>query len=300
MRATIPCASAHFPLESPGRNEVRRRVRARAAPKAQPARKRSGKRTAGTGELWRGAGPGYGNRRHGTTDSALRPARRRRRAHGRLRRLGHARQLRLADRGTPRGAPRRRHVRRLAHVHRSTCAAPASARLPARLLANDVGQAHGSPARRSTAACCDRARRRHRRPDRLLPGRQVVPAGRQCGHARQGYRLAASEHAKPIRRRRRAAARPRDDRGAGSERARKSRQRHGAGRRARAAAASSAPFSASTCDACSSRAPATRARTAGRSCCPPRGRGVSGTRCAPPASARAGSARATRCGSRRA
>ena len=35
-----------------------RRVRARAAPKAQPARKRSGTRTAGTGDLWRAAREG--------------------------------------------------------------------------------------------------------------------------------------------------------------------------------------------------------------------------------------------------
>ena len=78
------------------------------------------------------------------------------RPHGRLRRLGHAGQLRLADRGAPRGAPRRGHVRRLAHVRdrRARCT---RARVFLRNAARERRrQAHGLPARRSTAACSTR------------------------------------------------------------------------------------------------------------------------------------------------
>src|SRR6185437_10315061 len=52
----------------------------------------------------------------GTTDAALQAAPGTRRAHGGLRRLGHAGPVQLADRRAPRRAPRRRRVRRLAHV----------------------------------------------------------------------------------------------------------------------------------------------------------------------------------------
>ena len=112
-----------------------------------------------------------------------------RRAHGRLRRLGHAGPLRLADRGAPRGAPRRRHVRRLAHVRRRparrrACATSCAACSPT------TSPSSRSPARRSTLHA-ERARRRDRRPDRLLPGRAVVPPGRQRRHARQGPRVDA-------------------------------------------------------------------------------------------------------------
>ena len=64
-----------------------------------------------------------------------------------------------------------------------------------RLLANDVAKL--TRAGQGTLFMhAARRRRRHRRPDRLLPERPVVSHGRQCGHARQGPRLAA-----PARRR---------------------------------------------------------------------------------------------------
>src|SRR5256885_13148145 len=52
----------------------------------------------------------------GKTDPAFRAAPGAGRAHRRLRRLGHAGAVQLADRRAPRGAPRRRRVRRVAHV----------------------------------------------------------------------------------------------------------------------------------------------------------------------------------------
>src|SRR5205807_8032540 len=54
----------------------------------------------------------------GTTDRVIQAAPGARRPHGRLRRLGHAGAVQLADRRAPRRAPRRGRVRRLAHVHR--------------------------------------------------------------------------------------------------------------------------------------------------------------------------------------
>src|SRR5579871_2042969 len=57
-------------------------------------------------------------RAHAAEDSAVRAPSRARRAHRRFRRLGHAAALWLADRRAPRGAARRRHVRRLAHAGR--------------------------------------------------------------------------------------------------------------------------------------------------------------------------------------
>ncbi len=53
-----------------------------------------------------------------TTNPAIRPAPEARRQDRRLRRLGHAAAVRLADRGAPCRAPRRRRLRRLAHVRR--------------------------------------------------------------------------------------------------------------------------------------------------------------------------------------
>ena len=67
----------------------------------------------------------------GKTDPAIPAAPGARRPHRRLRRLGHAGAVQLADRRAPRGAPRRGRVRRLAHVrHRPQ--GRAGARLPAR------------------------------------------------------------------------------------------------------------------------------------------------------------------------
>ena len=77
------------------------------------------------------------------------------------------------------------------------------------------------------------AGQRHRRPDRLFPARGLLPPGRQRGHGGQGHRLVPQAHrgarAGPGAH---AARRPRDDRGAGPERAREglagaSRQRGG-------------------------------------------------------------------------
>ena len=155
-----------------------RREAGNGPPKAQPARKRSGKRTAAPDGLWRAASQGahrrgavpasgarslrsqdrgavgrrgppplfFGflrGRLDGLAHTALRDARRRRRPHGRLRRLGHAGQLRLADRGASRRAARRRHVRRLAHVRRRP-ARRSRARVPAAAARQRRRQAHGA------------------------------------------------------------------------------------------------------------------------------------------------------------
>ncbi len=300
-------------------------------PKAQPARKRSGKRTAAPDGLWRAAPQGAHRRgaapasRHpisqvtgqrggrssrdlppffwflpevripmGQRTPLYRHARRRRRAHGRFRRLGHAGQLRLADRGAPRGAPRRRHVRRLAHVRRR----PARRRVRdflRRLLANDVAKldAAGQGALLVHAA---RERRRHRRPDRLLHARRVVPHGRQRRHARQGSRLAARAGG-AVRRRRRAAHRSRDDRGAGPERAREGRAACSTDSVAHAALALQ-PFFGVEAGAVVRRAH--RLHRRGRLGDHAAGRAGAALwdACAAPASRPAASARATRCASR--
>ena len=130
----------------------------RGAVPAQPAPDLSGHRTEGrrvveARRLFFGR---YAcGSRMGLAHTALRHACRRRRPHGRFRRLGHAGRLRLADRGAPRGAPRRRHVRRLAHVRRRPARRP-RARVPAAAARERRRQAHASPARRSTRACCAR------------------------------------------------------------------------------------------------------------------------------------------------
>ncbi len=132
---------------------------------------------------------GTGNSSHGIAHTAFRYPRRGRRPHRRLRRLGHARQLRLADRGAPRRAPRRRHVRRLAHVRGRPARRP-RARLPAPPARERRRQADA--ARQGALFLhAARPRRRDRRPDRLLHERPVVPHGRQRRHARQGPRVAA-------------------------------------------------------------------------------------------------------------
>ena len=61
----------------------------------------------------------------------------------------------------------------------------------------------------------------HRRPDRLLPARGPLPDRRQRRHGRQGHRVAGQASARTrARSAPHAADRPRDDRGAGTERAR--------------------------------------------------------------------------------
>ena len=220
-----------------------------------------------------------GKQEHGSENSTLRNARRSRGAHRRLRRLGHAGQLRLPDRGTPRRASRRRHVRRLAHVRRRP-ARRARARLPAPAAGQRRRQADraGQGALLLHAA---RKRRRHRRPDRLLPRRPVLPPGRECRHARQGHRLAARARGR-LRSRGRAALRPRDDRGAGPQR--EAEGRHAARRGPRRPCARPRHlFRHGRRPTGSSHAPDTRARTAGRSFCPRAKRPISGRGCAEPA-----------------
>ena len=92
----------------------------------------------------------------GQTHTFIRPARRARRPHGRLRRLGHAGQLRLADRGAPRGAPRRRHLRRVTHVCDRRRAVPRVREFFSQAHRQRRRQAHYVRARRCTAACSTR------------------------------------------------------------------------------------------------------------------------------------------------
>ena len=99
------------------------------------------------------------------------------------------------------------------------------------------------------------------------------------------------------RRRRRAAARPRDDRGTGPERAREGDAPLPAGGRARRRQRS-ALLRRGLRRVVRRRAPATPARTDSKSRCPRRRRGVLDRSCARPGSPPAVSARATRCGSR--
>ena len=172
-------------------------------------------------------------------------ARRRRRAHGRFRRLGHAGQLRLADRGAPRRAPRRRHVRRLAHAASSTCAAPACAT--------------------SCAGCSPTTSTSSRTPGKALYSCMLSDDGGviddlivyfmrddffrlvvNAGTARQGHRLDAAQHAAPFGVDVEPRARSGDDRRAGPERAREG-VRSAARSAARAARALNWPFAAG-CD----------------------------------------------------
>ena len=103
-----------------------------------------------------------------------------------------------------------------------------------RLLANDVGRLT-APGKALYSCMLQARRRRHRRPDRLLPRREVVPRGRQCRHGRQGPRLDQGAR-EADRRRGRAAARPRDDRGPGPECAREDDAAAAGGSRAAAGA----------------------------------------------------------------
>ena len=201
---------------------------------------------------------------HGQANSSLRHARRLRREDRRLRRLGHAGGLRLADRGAPCSAPRRRHVRCLAHVpgrcRRRRCArVPQATRRKQRRQADAVRQG-------AVRLHAERRRRRHRRSHHLLPARRLVPRRRQCIDGREGPGV----DGKGAARRRlqaddQAAARSGHDRRAGAERTRQvlagsardeSRDRRpGTVLRRRGRANSS------------SHAPATPAKTASRSCC---------------------------------
>ena len=233
-------------------------------------------------------------------DPAPRRPPRRRRAHGRFRRLGHAGPLRLADRGAPRGA------RAMPACSTSrTCAPSTSNGAGARdflryALANNVdkltvpGKALYSCLLRPDGGVLDDLIVYFLRED-------FFRHRRQRGDRGQGHRvvraslLAERAPASALC----AARRSRDDRRAGAARARQglagaARQRSRERRRSRRSM-SREPHGRR----CSSRAPATPARTDSRSSLPaaraaalwPRLRG--GRRARP-----AGWARATRCGSR--
>src|SRR6185437_9673482 len=139
-----------------------------------------------------------------------------RRADGRFRWLGHADQLRLADRGASRGASRCRHVRCLAH-DRGRPAWRACARLPAAPAGQQCRQAQGAR-QGAVFVHAERARWRGRRSDRVFPRRGTLPAGGQCRHPRQGPGL-DREAGHPVRGAGEGAPRVRDDRGARSARA---------------------------------------------------------------------------------
>ena len=234
------------------------------------------------------------------TDPAQRRAPRRRRAHGRLRRLGHAGQLRLADRRAPRGAPRRRAC--------STCRTCASSTSRARgardflryALANNVDKLKDA-GQGAVLVPAARGRRRARRPHRLLPARGFLPARRQRRHRGQGHRVAA--RAARASTRRSSTLTPRADLAMiavqGPERAREGLA--GAARqRGRDVGAQAVPRAFAQCGRrSSSRAPATPARTASRSCVPA-ARAPSAVECARRRGrrSRAASARATRCASK--
>ena len=111
-------------------------------------------------------------------DAPQRRAPRRRRAHGRFRRLGHAGQLRLADRGAPRGAPRLRASSTSrtcwwwtsrARGARTSCAA----RSPTTSTSSQV------PGKALYSCMLNDVRRRDRRPHRLLLPRRLLPPGGQ-------------------------------------------------------------------------------------------------------------------------
>src|SRR6266513_1822750 len=98
----------------------------------------SGHRTEGWQAPWReGVAPAafFVWRICGKTDPAFQAAPGAGRPHRRLRRLGHAGAVQLADRRAPRGAPRGRRVRRVAHV----CRGPAW-RARARVAAAAAGE----------------------------------------------------------------------------------------------------------------------------------------------------------------
>ena len=99
-----------------------------------------------------------------------------------------------------------------------------------RLLANDVAKLT-TPGQGAVQLHAQRGRRRHRRPHRLLPDRELVPRRGQRRHSRQGPRLDAQTRA-AVRRRADRARRSRDARGARTECARES-GRAAAGRTSR-------------------------------------------------------------------
>ena len=254
-RATIPCAQVRFPLESRAvAKRSCRRVRARAAPKAQPARKRSGTRTAGTGELWRvahagppkGSGTGIdpvpnlsgfrteGRRAWWPAALFLRPSRLRVSRMGRrtpLYDLHVAAGARMVDFGgwdmpVAYGSQIEEHhaVRRDAGMfdvsHMCAVDLRGAGVRPLLLRCSPTTSAASTAPGKALYSCM-------LRPDggviddliACFIDETLVPAGRQRRHRRQGPRLDQGAR-EADRRRGRAAARPRDDRRAGTECAR--------------------------------------------------------------------------------
>src|SRR5438067_1679060 len=123
----------------------------------------------------------------GTTDRVIQAAPGARRPHGRLRRLGHAGAVQLADRRAPRRAPRRGRVRRLAHVHRRLEGREGAG--PPRAAARQRRDEAQNARQGALQLHAERARRRHRRPHRVLPRGELVPRGGECLDARQGPAL---------------------------------------------------------------------------------------------------------------
>jgi len=200
-------------------------------------------------------------------------SRRRRRPHGRLRRLGHAGQLRVADRGAPR-------VRRDAGMFDVShmCVVDLRARACADYLRRLLATTWPAHAERQGALLVHaaRARRSDRRPDRLLPGRPVVPHGRERRHraTRTSSGCARTPAASGDGRARFDLA---IDRGAGPN------ARSGAAPCSNPNSAAPGPrignfFGRRARPWFRRCAPATRARTAGRSCCRPTARPSPGLR----------------------
>src|SRR5438105_7314067 len=123
----------------------------------------------------------------GTTDRVIQAAPGARRPYGRLRRLGHAGAVQLADRRAPRRAPRRGRVRRLAHVHRRLEGREGAG--PPRAAARQRRDEAQNARRGALQLHAERARRRHRRTHRVLPRVELLPRGGECLDARQGPAL---------------------------------------------------------------------------------------------------------------
>ena len=87
------------------------------------------------------------------------------------------------------------------------------------LVANSVDKLK-TPGKALYTCMLNEQRRRDRRPDRLFPGRGLLPPRGQRGHARQGPRLDQRSRPAPFGVEVTRTRRSRDDRGAGSERAR--------------------------------------------------------------------------------
>ena len=183
--------------------------------------------------------------------AALRPARRARRAHGPVRRLGDA----GAVRGRHPGAPRRPHRRRRRSTSRTWARSRSRGRSAHALLQSAaLERPRPDRARRGAVHAADeRARRDRRRPDRLPARRVPLPARRQRLEPRRRLPLAQGARDPRLRRARRL-RRVRAARRAGPARARAARS---ASRRRR----SRSPRRDRRHRGRWSTAPATRART---------------------------------------